>query len=58
MTICQDNMTKGNEDVTKDDKPADRFTQVFNRIFKPESESDHDLLWTAVIAFILGAVIF
>lgn len=50
-------MTKGNEHVTKDKKSADRFTQIFNRIFKPKSESDYDLMWTAVVAFIAGAVI-
>ena len=44
--------------MTKDKKPADRFTAVVNRIFKPESDADRDLMWTAVVAFVAGALIF
>ena len=58
MTICQHNLTKGNDNVTNDKKPTDRFSDVFNRIFKPETEADHDLMWVAVIAFVAGALIF
>lgn len=44
--------------MPENDEPKDRVTKIFNRIVKPESRDDRDLMWTAIIAFIAGALIF
>ena len=44
--------------MTKDATPVDRFADIVNRILKPRTDADRDLMWTAAVAFCFGALVF
>ena len=47
-------MTKGNDNVTID---HERIGNVINRILKPQTMADRELMWTAIVMFALGFLI-
>ncbi|MCM8557125.1 hypothetical protein [Sphingomicrobium sediminis] len=44
-----------NEDPKNSDQQID---SVIKRIFSPQNDADRELMWTAIVAFAFGALIF